>query len=362
MSTIAEPLFADDTPRYKQLRDRLLQEIITAFQPGDRFHTQRDLMKQYGLGYATVDKALQLLKAEGFLVREQGRGSFVARPPMANTRTVGVLVPRLHDFFYMEMIEGALEEAQKHHFDLLLADTLNSPLLEESRFSVLLSQKKVSGFLLCPTDHSISSPILQRVQAAQIPCVLLGSIDPSSRTPFDYVNTDAELGAQLATQRLLDQGCRNIAFVSLDRVDDPRVKVRRAGYLKALRESNVAERPDLWIKVSNMEASGGEEAGRLLAARVGQFDGVFATNDYLAIGILLRLRLKGVNVGQEVKIVGFDDIDAASWPGIGLTTVVQSRTEIGRRAMNLLIQRCIGLTPEASQITLPPNLVIRTSG
>ena len=354
--------FTEGAPRYRQLRDHLLQEIITSFQPGDRFHTQRELMKKYGLGYATIEKALQLLKAEGYLIREQGRGSFVARPTMSNIRTVGALVPHLNDFFYMEMIQGALEEARKHQFDILLADTLNDPILEESRFSVLLSQKKVSGFLLCPTDHSAESPILRQIQAAHTPCVLLGSVDPTAHTPFDYVNTDAERGALLATRRLLDCGCRNIAFVSLDRAEDPRVKVRRAGFLRALQEAGQPDRPDLWIKVSSMEPPGGEEAGTKLAQQLGSFDGVFATNDYLAIGILLKLQRLGVAVGTAVRIVGFDDIDAAGWPGISLTTVVQSRHEIGRLAMNILIQRCIGLQPKESQITLPPTLAIRTSG
>lgn len=135
-----------------------------------------------------------------------------------------------------------------------------------------------------------------------------------------------------------------------------------APVLNALRAAGVDEQPNLWIKVPNMEPSGGDDAGRMLVDRLGTFDGVFATNDYLAIGILLRLQRAGVNIGQSVKIVGFDDIDAAAWPGIGLTTIMQSKKEIGSLAMKLLIQRCIGLTPTSTQITLPPRLIIRTSG
>jgi LacI family transcriptional regulator len=346
-------------PRYLSLRDHLLAEIDAHFEAGDKFYTQRDLMSRFGLGYATVEKAMKLLVDDGLLVREQGRGTYVSRALQPQVNTVALFVPHVDNPFYAAIVKAAEASARARSYDVIIRSTQGDPTLEEAGFRDLLGSGKVAGFMLCPQDRHLESDIFAQIHARHIPCVLFPAVDLASAATLDYAVTDDELGAYLATRHLLRQGCRSIAFVSLEDQRDPRVANRLSGYLRALREEGLCLAPELWLRVGDLEKTGGAQAGDRLVELTGRYDGIFAMNDLLAIGILLRLRAAGVAVGETVRLIGFDDIDMAAWPEISLSTVHQPRTEIGQIAMDLLLDRIAGVLPAQSQVVLPPRLVIR---
>jgi LacI family transcriptional regulator len=349
----------DTKHKYEQLKKLLIDKIDTDFKPGDKFYTQRKIMQEYKMGYSTVEKALNLLVESGVLTRKQGSGTFVSSGFSPKVKTIAVIVYHMDNPFYSKIIKAAEQTARKNGYHLITCNTLGNEETEINYVNELIKEKKVSGFLICPTDKRLNSEIFTLIKNRKIPCVLFPVVDTQAALLFDYVITNETKGAYLATKHLLEQGCRNIAFVSNKTEKDISTANRLAGYLNALQEAGVPFDKTLWIKCGSLEEKGGEEAAGYILERKISPDGIFAMTDLIAIGIIRKLRACGLKVGENVRIVGFDDIDMASWPEFSLSTINQPRMEIGNIAAQILIDRCNGTLPASGKITLEPELIIR---
>ena len=134
---------------------------------------------------------------------------------------------------------------------------------------------------------------------------------------------------------------------------------RRAGYRAALVRHGIDPDPALEVW-GDYALRSGREAARRLAALADPPTAVFSANDEMAIGVISELRALGRRVPEDVSVVGFDDIAFAEAVEPPLTTVHQPRREIGRRAMDLMIEILAGETPPDT-IVMPTELVVRQS-
>jgi DNA-binding LacI/PurR family transcriptional regulator len=172
------------------------------------------------------------------------------------------------------------------------------------------------------------------------------------------VSSDNRRGGFEATSHLIEQGRRNIAFVGTATPGYPEFLERWRGYCEALRSAGIE--PDERLRVT---AEPNEEAGRSavteLVERGTPFDALFAASDLAAIGAMHALQSRGVRVPEQVAIVGFDDIPAASLSSPPLTTVAQEP----RQAAEALIDALVDAVEErkAANRLLPVRLKVRES-
>ena len=168
---------------------------------------------------------------------------------------------------------------------------------------------------------------------------------------------DNRAGARAATQHLIEQGHRRIAFISGDLLHDDAVE-RQNGYFDALAAAGIAADPDLIVQGDYTEAGGMLAVSRLLE-RDQHFTALFASNDQMAIGACLGLHRRNLRVPDDVSLVGFDDLIMARYAMPPLTTVRQSVYEIGAEAATAMLSLLRGNRPE---VQLPaPALVVRES-
>lgn len=160
------------------------------------------------------------------------------------------------------------------------------------------------------------------------------------------------------TCHLLDSGRRRIAFISrpLAKLDTTR---RFEGYLQALKDRGLAQDPELHVE-TNCTLEGGYKAMELLLSLRSRPDAVFAYNDVMAIGALNALNAHGIQVPDEIALVGFDDIDAASYTYPPLTTVALPKKEMGEWAVETIL-RTIDKGETPKKVILPTRVVIRQS-
>ncbi|GAB3394646.1 LacI family DNA-binding transcriptional regulator [Humibacter soli] len=173
---------------------------------------------------------------------------------------------------------------------------------------------------------------------------------------FSTVGIDQFAGARTATEHLLGLGHETVFHVR-GPAEWMQTQDRLAGWRAAL-EAAGAEVP--MPMVGDWTAKSGYEAGQVLA-RIPDLTAVFASNDQMALGLMLAFSERGLSVPNDVSVVGFDDGDDAPYYNPPLTTVQQDFRSVGRRAIELLVARVEGGEEQTEHALLDPAFVIRKS-
>jgi DNA-binding LacI/PurR family transcriptional regulator len=260
------------------------------------------------------------------------------------TKTVGVLTPQSLDLMFPDPYFGALtagiaSAAEEAGYALQFISPLHGSLARA------VHEASVDGVIaigLWP-DHSE----IGEIRRSGVPFVLVDALGFANES---NVTVDDELGAEAAARHLLELGHRELAIIAFapprpdDEVDTELpgagdISARRlAGYRRAIRAAGVDLAEDA-IACGPSELEHGARALRELVARRVQFTAVLAMSDVLAIGAIRAARDLGWRIPEDVSIVGFDDIELASYVDPPLTTVHQSLKDKGETALRLLLGR-----------------------
>lgn len=302
-------------------------------------------------GTAAVSEAKK--EAVQTAIRELGfRPNPVARG-LAGGRTlsVGVVTQIISSPFYGEALLGIERELEQAGYVPLFVSGNWHEDDERKAIETLLS-RRVDGIIVLA--GRLTNEVLLNLTVG-LPTVVVGrQLAGPQLYSFSF---DNRLGARLATQHLIDQGHRRIAFIAGDLVHDDAVD-RQNGYIDALTSAGIAFDPSLVVQSDFTEAGGLLAVSRLLEKDT-HFTALFASNDQMAIGACLGLHRRNVRVPDDVSLIGFDDLIMARYAMPPLTTVRQSVYEIGSEAAKAMLALLRGDTP---RVELPqPELVVRES-
>lgn len=266
------------------------------------------------------------------------------------TQTVGVILDDLRNPFFAEIAGGVEELASELGYQLLLGAGGRQARRERAALAALL-EYRVDGIILV-SPRMPASQIA--AAAAEAPLVIVGR---SVRgVDADCVLIDEAHGVELVLDHLVELGHQRIAHV--DGGKAPGGPQRRAGYLHGMRERRLGRHARV-IAGDFTEEAGTSATAQLLAE--GELPtAVFAANDLVAAGLLGGLDRAGIDVPAEVSIVGYDNISIAHLAHVSLTTIDQPRTEMGRLALELLLDRRENRRPNVVRL-LEPTLVIRST-
>lgn len=264
------------------------------------------------------------------------------------TRAVGVLLNDLANPFFADIAGGIEALASREGYRVLLATSGRSPQRERALLEALLEYRTDGVIIVSP--RMPSGQIAELV--AEVPTVLTSRRLRGEQ--IDSVATDEGLGARLAVDHLAALGHERIVHVDGGR--GASASGRRSGYQRAMRQLGLGRVAET-LAGEFTEQSGVEAAQELLRRRALP-TAVFAANDLQATGVLDGFTRAGVRVPDDISLVGFDNTFLAGLEYISLTTVDQPRHEMGRLALELLLERIAGRTAQ-SQRRLEPRLVVR---
>src|SRR6516225_9319939 len=266
------------------------------------------------------------------------------------TRTVGVILDDLRNPFFAEIAGGVEELASEVGYQLLLAAGGRQARRERVALGALL-EHRVSGMILVSPRMPAGAIA---AAAAEAPLVIVGRTVRG--VDADNVLINEAHGTELVLDHLVGLGHERIAHV--DGGSGAGGPQRRSGYLRGMRARRLA-RHALVIPGDFTEEAGVNAATELL--RLGELPtAVFAANDMVAAGLLGGLERAGIVVPRDVSIVGYDNITIAHLAHVSLTTVDQPRTEMGRLALELLLDRIENRRPNEVRL-IEPSLVVRST-
>ena len=333
-----------------------------------------DIARAAGVSHSTVSRALRnsSLISPDVRTRIQHLAGEMGYTPNAlaqslqthRSHTFGLVVTSIADPFFTDVVRGVEEMARPAGFSVFLSASYNDPAQEVDVIETF-HRRRVDGILVA--SGRISSNYEEHLSRVKVPTVLLNNEARGDGRRLHWVRVDDDLGAQLATDHLLQLGHRAIGYLGV--ANRPRSNEQRhAGYRAALAAARVAA-PDAWVAIP--DGAGGEDAQdgpaadlaagqrllpQLLAAGV---TAVFCFNDMVAVGALLACRARALAVPRDLSIVGYDDIEVARYVTPPLTTVAQPRLRLGNLATQVLLD-LLAERPVQNHV-LPPALAIRES-
>ncbi len=355
------------SPKYRFIREQIRESIETQrYGPGERLPADFELAAQFDASRLTIIRALRDLEMEGLVKRRAGAGTFVSIPVQLEPHEFGLLIPDLGDGEIFEPIcRGMARSGKSSRQALLWGNVSASAKTKEQQAEELCRyfiSRKVSGVFFAPvelTEHKdqLNIRIAKELEDAKIPVVLLDRcIYPfPRRSHFDLVGIDNVRAGYSITERVLQAGCKRVAFVSRPG-SAPTIQMRTAGYREALWRNNLPVDPVLIAEFD--PANTNDFKAFMYAARP---DGVVCANDFTAGQLMHSAITAGLRIPDDLRIVGFDDVKYASLLPVPLTTVHQPCTEIGAAAVAAMLQRLEKPDLTGRDILLDFRIIVRQS-
>jgi LacI family repressor for deo operon, udp, cdd, tsx, nupC, and nupG len=274
---------------------------------------------------------------------------------MRRSNMILIMAPDVGDPNFSNILVGLETEASKRGYGVLIGNTQNDPE-RESDYLRFLSSNQADGLILLtghlPFGHGQEGPDVWLP-----PMVAVNEPIPGSGIPF--VGVDNFEGARIATDHLISQGHRRIAFIghSTSRAIN---QLRESGYRTALDRAGIAVEPRLIL-----DGDGTTESGRLATEHMIVRDvlptAFLCVNDATALGVIIALNARRYDLPRQFSVMGFDDISFASFITPSLTTMKQPRLRIGEVAMDMLLGLLEGNRPDRNEVLLRSELIVRNS-
>lgn len=324
-----------------------------------------DVARLADVSVATVSRALRGLPnvapaTRARVIAAAEELAYVADPQASRlaagrSRTVGVVVPRIGQWYYANMLEAVDSIVGAAGYDLL-PFTLGDPSARERFLDQMPFRKRVDGLIV--VDVPMTDEQLHRMAGANVPVVTVGLRTQA----FSSLTVENLRGSQLATEHLVGLGHERIAFIGghqIEPFDFPIPELRRQGFERGMLAHGLEVLPE-WTADAELTPAGGADAMSRILHTDQRPTGVVVMADEMAVGAIQVLRDLGLRVPEDVSIVGFDDHDLAEF--LGLTTVRQDVHAQGRAAAGWILEAVVAAeVPEPHHEVLPTRLVVRRS-
>lgn len=324
--------------------------------------TIKDIARAAGVSHTTVSRALHdspAISAETTariqkLAHQMGYvPSAVAQSLISRrTRTIGMVVTTIADPFIVEIVEGAESVAQAAGYSLFLASSHNNPDREVTVVETF-HRRRVDAIIV--TSSRVGSLYSSQLDQIAIPIVLINNQEEGEYLYSVSVN-DVH-GARLVVEHLYNLGHRRIGYIGTN--NRPKSNRRRlTGYQTALVQLGLTPDPAL-VLAPDVAADVDRAKVALDTLLAAGATAVFCYNDLTAVGLLMACRQRKIKIPYDLSVVGFDDIEIASYVTPPLTTVRQPRSQLGSFAMSMALNLLNG--KQVQDQTLEGELIVRKS-
>lgn len=332
--------------------------------------TLNDIAAGCGVSRATVSLVLRgsplvNKNTRARVEAELRRQGYVYNRAAANLRrrtssSVALVLNDLANPFFAEFAAGVDEVLAEGEFVTLLGNTGESAEREQAVLGSLIEHGP-GGIILSPAEGSDARHVLAAV-GTQTPVLLFnrelgGSLPEYAH--WDRLMLDNQHGARLATQHLIAQGHRRIAFFG-GHNDSSSCRQRLAGYMEAMQHAGLPIEAHWRVETAPTRMDAAHACEQLFVRQPAPTAAV-CYNDAVALGLMLGLNQRGIKPSEDFALTGFDDVAEAAFAMPPLTTLATDPRARGRQAAQILLARLRNPQADATTTVAPVTLVIRES-
>lgn len=325
----------------------------------------KDVAREAGVSIATVSrvlndidvvnedtkkKVLDAIKLLGY------RPNIVARSlKTQRTKTIGILIPDISSQFYPEIVRGAEDVANIYDYNVILCNS-DFDVMKEKEYLRVLKEKMVDGVIYM--SSSLNEEILDLINELDLKTILVETSDKEGALPS--VTIDNVSAAYEGTKYLIEKGLKEFAFIGVKEDTMNAWGERYLGFEKAIKEANLKVEDDL-VYFKNLKVKTGYEAIEKFVESNKKFDSIICASDEIAIGAINALRENGINVPEDVSVIGFNNNAVSSYFHPRITTISQPSYDMGSVAMRMLIKLLNKKELEQGHYVLDYELIKRDS-
>ena len=325
-----------------------------------------DIAKELGISASTVSRALNNSNSVSPKTRQEvadcaerlgyRNNPFAANLRKGSTNTIGVIVHRLDSLFISSFLSGAEKAAASRGYQLIIVQSFEDADKEVANAKTML-EKRVDGLLVATAKNSTSVAHFKPFNNFGIPLVFFDRVNPNlDCASFAIDNYSA--ACKVATH-LAEQGCRNIIHATIDSTSMV-YRERERGFNETLTRLNIRHRT---LLMPNIDFDSGKDLANQLKASGDMPDGAFFSNDMSATGFIAGVQELGLNVPDDVAVVGFNNDITSRIVRPNLTTINYPANELGTMATNHIIDHLQGINNlyVTNQVVLKSDLIVRES-
>lgn len=328
-----------------------------------------DLSEKLNISAATVSRALNnhpkisqktkelVLKTAKELNYKQN--SLAQALKSGKTNNVGVIVPYINSNFFSSVIRGIEEELTPHGYHVIICQSHEDVELEKKQLNTLLNAQ-VDGIFMSVSKTTEDVTHIENAKSTNTPIIFFDRKKDISG--ISTVVIDDYKAGYLATEHLIEQGCKRICHLS----GDLRLEIyqnRYNGYVQALKDYGITFNKDYLITVKSSVDEGVEAVKKLWDLNLPP-DGIFSASDYAALGVCQELRKKKIKIPNDVAIIGFSNEPFTQYMELPISTIDQTPDKMGKISAQVFLEHMnenfSGISIE-KRVILNPEIQVRES-
>lgn len=325
-----------------------------------RQYSIKDIAKLSGVSTATVsrvinkkgrytdktkEKVLRVIRETGYNID----GS--AQSLRTNiTHTIGILVPDIKNPFFANLVQKIENLLFKKNYSTFICDT-DKKQAKERAYLQMLENKKVDGIIVISGSGKAGFKFESSIKNIPYICI---DREPQNFNDTIFISSNHFQGAIDATNYLIKNKAKHLLIVT-DHISTSS-QSRLSGFITALKQNGLK-----YSKLNNYLKLDKDEDFDAFINKHPEIDGIFAINDNLAIRLLNRTKELNINIPNQIQIIGFDNIPAASFVTPTLTTIAQNTKRIAEMSVNSILNSIVGQGEKGSKLLIPVNLILRQS-
>ncbi|MBX3085724.1 MAG: LacI family DNA-binding transcriptional regulator [Anaerolineae bacterium] len=309
----------------------------------------RVLNGQSGVSEKTRQRILEAIQRLGYVPNQAPRYR-------SSPKLIGLLIPDITTTYMGEMLRGVSSAAERLNYGLMLyTQGIANHEQRTNHYLALLNNTVVDGVLMIvPRDYEV---IVNELKSHDLRYVIVDHHNGTANEPS--ITATNRKGMRDAMRHLLALGHRRIGFIT-GRMDIACSHDRFDGYREGLAEVRLPFLPEL-IREGDFSQPTGFAQGQSLLQMPDPPTAIIASNDVMAYGVMDAAKAAGLVLGQDISIIGFDDIFMSSQVYPALTSVRQPLADMGEAAVEMLVTLLQGRTVLNLRQELPTELIIRAS-
>lgn len=269
------------------------------------------------------------------------------------TKNVGFIIGDIENPFYSRIARGVIDTCEKYGYSVIICNSNYDIKLGEKYINMLL-QRGIDGLLIATIN--LSDNVLKKLDLFKIPTVMVGcKIDLPD---LSYIAVDHYFGCKIAMEYLINLGHKKILF--LKPVDVYDVDLRINAFQDTINKYNLDTRK---CGVTKSLINFGEAYLEIkhMLNKDWDYTAIISGNDFTAMGAMKAIIECGLNIPDDISLVGYDNLEFTPILRVPLTTVMQPKYSLGQKSVEILFDFITGKNKKKQCITITPNLIVRDS-